>query len=63
MRRALEIEGTDMVFELSKVTAVKGLSSLIYLDGLNDGTWRLIYSKDLIPDLTIVKGFKFIRED
>jgi len=63
-RRAIEIEGTDLVLELSKATAIKGTQGkMIHLDQLKDGTWRLIYNEDLIPDFTKVKSFKMIREE
>lgn len=63
VRRAIEIEGTDVVLELSKVTAIKTAKQMIELTELNDGTWRLIYNSNLIPDITKVLGFKIIRED
>ena len=63
MRRAIHINGLDVDLELSKVTAVKTSKQMIYLDQLDDGTWRLIYNANLIPDITQVKGFDIIRED
>ena len=62
-RRAIEIEGTDIVLELSRATAVKTDKQMIHLDQLNDGTWRLIYNGNLIPDFSEVKSLKIIRED
>ena len=62
VRRALVLEGTNKVLELSKVTSVKTTENMIHLDQLKDGTWRLIYNKDMIPDFTKIKGFKIIRE-
>lgn len=62
-RRALRIEGTDVVLELSKVTMVKLDKEMFHLDKLPDGTWRLVYSEKTIPDITQVKGLTFIRED
>jgi len=62
-RRAIEIEGTDIVLELSKATAVRTDKQMIHLDQLNDGTWRLIYNGNLIPDFIKVKALKIIRED
>lgn len=64
VRRAIQIEGTDLVLELSKATAIKGTQTkMIHLDQLKDGTWRLIYNEDLIPDFTKVESFKIIREE
>ncbi len=62
-RRAIEIEGTDVVLELSKATGVRTDKNMIHLDQLPDSTWRLIYNSKLIPDFADVKGLKIIRED
>jgi hypothetical protein len=63
-RRAIQIEGTDLTLELSKATAIKGTQAkMIHLDQLKDGTWRLIYNEDLIPDFSKVESFKIIRKD
>lgn len=61
--RAIEVEGTDEVLILSKATAVKTKQNMIHLDQLPDGTWRLIYNGNMIPDFTKVLGLKIIRED
>jgi len=63
MKRAIKLEGTDTILELSKATAVVTDKQMIHLDQLKDGTWRLIYSSTLIPDFTKVKSFTMIRED
>ena len=63
MKRSILLEGTDVELELSKVTAVRTDKQMIHLDELNDGTWRLIYNSNLIPDITKIEGFKIIRED
>lgn len=63
MKRAIEIEGLDIELELSKVTAVRTSKQMIHLDQLPDGTWRLIYNSNLIPEISDVKGFKIVRED
>ncbi len=63
VRRAVKVEGTDLVLELSKATAIRTDKNMIHFDQLPDGTWRLIYNANLIPDFTKVKSFKMIRED
>lgn len=64
MRRAIRIKGTDLFLELSKVTAVKlNGPEMIHFDKLPDGTWRLIYNSNMIPDFTKVEAFEVIRED
>jgi hypothetical protein len=62
-RRAIAIEGTDIVLELSKATAVRTTKQMIHLDQLDDGTWRLIYNSNMIPDFTKVQALRMIRED
>lgn len=63
MRRAIKIEGTDLVLEISKVTSVKVSKNMIHIDQLADGTWRLIYNENMIPDFTKIKALSVIRED
>ena len=62
-RRAIKLEGTNTILELSKATAVKTQKQMIHLDQLEDGTWRLIYNSNLIPDFSKIEAFKIIRED
>jgi hypothetical protein len=61
--RAILIEGTDEVLVLSKATAVKTKQNMIHIDQLPDGTWRLIYNGNMIPDFSKVLSLKIIRED
>jgi hypothetical protein len=63
MRRAIHLEGADLTLELSKVTTVKTRQRMIHLDQLDDGTWRLIYNGEHIPDFSEITAFTFIRED
>jgi hypothetical protein len=63
VRRAIEITGTEHVLELSKATAIKTSKNMIHLDQLDDGTWRLIYNGNMIPDFTKVVALTVIRED
>lgn len=63
VRRAIEIEGTELVLELSKATAINVDKKMIHLDELEDGTYRLIFSKSLIDDFSKIKSLKIIRED
>lgn len=62
-RRAIGLQGTDLVLELSKVTAVKTPQRMIHLDELPDGTWRLIYNGNHIPDFSKIESLVMIRED
>ena len=63
IRRAIKINGLDMTLELSKATAVRTSKQMIHLDQLPDGSWRLIYNENLIPDFTKVESFEIVRED
>jgi hypothetical protein len=63
MRRAIRIEGTGIELELSKATAVRTQKRMIHLDELPDGTWRLIFNGEMIPDFSIVEALTIIRED
>lgn len=54
MRRAITLEGMGRTLELSKVTAALLPRKVIHFDELVDSTWRLTFSKDLIPDFTAV---------
>ncbi len=63
MKRAIEIEGIGKILELSKATSVRTEKEMIHLDKLSDGSWRLIYNENLIPDFSKVKSLKIIREE
>lgn len=63
VRRAVELVGLDKVLELSKATAIKTEKNMIHLDELPDGTWRLIYNANMIPDFTKLISITMVRED
>jgi hypothetical protein len=63
MKRAIVLDGTGIELPLSKATAVKTGKKMIHIDELPDGTWRLIYSQELIPDFTKISAFRVLRED
>lgn len=62
-RRAIKLKGTGQILELSKVTAVRTKQRMIHLDELPDGTWRLIYNGEHIPDFSAIESLVIIRED
>lgn len=62
IRRAIELSGTGITLELSKVTAIHTDKNMIHLDQLPDGTWRLIYSGKMIEDFTKIQALTIIRE-
>jgi hypothetical protein len=63
MKRVIKINGINKELELSKAVSVKTNKQMIHLDQLSDGSWRLIYNSELIPDFTKVKNFEIIRKD
>ena len=65
MKRALVIkmkDGNDVVLELSRATSVRTEKQMIHFDRLTNGSWRLIYNENLIPDFTNVEGFEIYRK-
>jgi len=65
-KRSIRINFQDGSFqdlELSKAASVKTSQSMINIDKMKDGKWRLIYDENLIPDFTQVVNLEIIRED
>jgi ribosomal protein L6P/L9E len=63
MKRSIVLKGIDKELVLSKATAVKTNTNMIHLDELPDGTWRLIYNGNLIPDFSKIECLQIIREN
>lgn len=64
VRRAIALTGSSLEpLELSKVVAVRTAKNMIHLDELDDGTWRLIYNGNHIPDFSKITALTLIRED
>lgn len=63
IKRSILIEGIGVELELSKVVEIDTKIEMIKLEKMYDCTWRMVYSKNLIPDITKVEGFKIVRED
>jgi hypothetical protein len=62
-QRNIEITGTGVVMELSKATSINTPKNMIHFDQLDDGTWRLTYNRNMIPDFTKVEAFTILRKD
>jgi hypothetical protein len=66
MKRSVILEDTEgnVIRELvlSTTTPIKTFNEMLYLDKLGDGTWRLIYSESLVPDITKLKCLRIVRE-
>lgn len=68
-KRAMRIHMMDGSFkDLSITQAVsmktsKENDSRIYLEQLNDGSYRLLWSEDIVPEFKDIKGLEVIREN
>jgi len=62
VRRAIKLEGTDTVLDLSKAATPKTEKEFIHLDKLPDGTWRLLFNVKGV-DIQQVEALKIIREE
>ena len=65
MRRAVRLVGLDTEFELGKVVEVNlktGAKRFIYFEEMDDGKWRLCYTKETISDIKRLRALKIIRE-
>lgn len=66
MKRAMRInflDGTFMDLEIEKAASVDTKSSMINIDKMKNGKWRLIWDANLFPEFTVVKNLEMIRED
>ena len=66
MKRAMRINFVDRTFmdlEIEKAASVDTKSSMINLDKMKNGKWRLIWDANLFSEFTSVKNLEMIRED
>ncbi len=64
VKRSIVLEGIDKELELSKVTAIKvSHKEFIYLDKLDNGTWRLAYTEPTIPEIKELEAMIIKREE
>jgi hypothetical protein len=67
MRRAIKLQGLSKQLELSKCTEItleqNPQYEFIHIDRLRDGTWRLVYTKETIDDISKLSALEIIRED
>lgn len=57
------IDGTFIDLEIEKATSVKTSASMINIDKMKNGKWRLIWDANLIDEFSNVKNLEMIRED
>lgn len=61
--RSIVLKGIDVELKLSIVTAVRVRPNLLHLDKLQDGTWRMTYNVNTIPDFTKVTSLTMVHEE
>jgi len=63
-KRYLKLNGLDREVELSKVSEINisDDKEFIYLDKLNNGTWRLCYTAQTIPDIKLLESLEIVRK-
>jgi len=62
-KRILKFNGLDQEATLSKVSEINvSDKEFIYLDKLKDGSWRLCYTANTIPDIRCLDSIEIIRE-
>lgn len=64
-RRFIRINGLDKTIEITKANMIKSErdKSFLYLESLKDGTFRLTYTENLIPDFSKVESLEIIRHE
>ena len=66
MKRSVIIrfkDGSEKELVLSKATAIRADIGMMHLDKMPDGTWRLIFSDDIVKDFSTVESLIIHRED
>jgi hypothetical protein len=58
-------EGTGVEVPICKVVGVdtRDGSSFINFDSAQDGSWQLVYTKDVIKDIASIRRMKIVREE
>lgn len=65
MLKSIRIHFQDGTFKdlvLSRATEVKTTNKMLNLDQLKDGTWRMIYDAETIPDMAKVMSLELVRD-
>ena len=61
--RLHKMDGSFIDLVISRAASVDTKQSMINLDKLSDGTWRLIWDKNLMEEFTEFKSLEMIREE
>lgn len=60
------VDGSSKDLSISQAVAMKTSKendNRIYLEQLNDGTYRLLWTEDIVKEFKDIKGFEIIREN
>lgn len=60
---SVTFEGLGVTIPLAKAHGVEAPEQRFHLDKSKAGSWILLYSRDLIPDISAVTALRIIRED
>lgn len=65
MKRSILVkDGTNRELVITKVTELKlSGKEMLHLDKLDDGTWRLVYTSNVISNLKELEALVVVRED
>lgn len=61
--RLNKVDGSHIDLVITKAAAVDTKQSMINLDMLPDGTWRLIWDKNLLPEFKEFKSIVMVRTE
>jgi len=65
-KRTLHLKGLGKNLELGKVATIKfgqSKKEFIYLEKMDDGEWRLVYTESTIPDIQKLEALEIIRNN
>lgn len=61
--RLHKMDGTFIDLNITRAASVDTKHSMINLDKLEDGTWRLIWDKNLMEEFSEFKNLEMIRDN
>lgn len=64
-KRTLQFTGPelDMSIDLAKVVQIDVPKKMFIIEEIKDGQFRLTYSKEFLPDISMLNGMLMIREN
>jgi hypothetical protein len=62
--RALRFEGLGLELSISKAVAIRAdIPTLLNIERMSDGTYKLLYNATVIPDFTKLEQITVVRHD